>query len=86
MVCAMTWNSPHVPGNQRAFASRGNSIGITQIPRDFKILRRASVWPWDPHKDGKSVVRASYGMFYDHPPLACFDSDVADGPRRLSWF
>jgi len=33
-------------------------------------------------KDGKTVVRASYGMFYDHPLLGlAFDSDVADGSQ-----
>ncbi|PYX11368.1 MAG: hypothetical protein DMG85_05895 [Acidobacteria bacterium] len=37
---------------------------------------------WDPTKDGKSVIRASYGLFYDHPLLAlAFDSDVADASQ-----
>ena len=40
-------------------------------------------------KDGKSVVRASYGMFYSHPLLAlAFDSAVADGTQapQLAFF
>jgi carboxypeptidase family protein/TonB-dependent receptor-like protein len=35
---------------------------------------------WDPMKDGKTVVRASYGMFYDHPLLGIlFLGDATDG-------
>ncbi len=60
-----------------------NSIGITQgIPRDFNNFAPRIGLAWDPRKDGKSVVRASYGMFYDHPLLGlAFDSDVADGSQ-----
>ena len=37
---------------------------------------------WDPWGDGKTVVRASGGIFYDHPLLAvAFDSTTADGAR-----
>ena len=60
-----------------------NSLGITQgIPRDFNNFAPRVGVAWDPHNDGKSVFRASYGLFYDHPLLAlAFDSDVADGSQ-----
>jgi hypothetical protein len=35
---------------------------------------------WDPRGDGKTVVRASFGMFYDHPLLGLyFLGDASDG-------
>jgi len=35
---------------------------------------------WDPKGDGKTVLRASYGMFYDHPLLGLyFLGDASDG-------
>ena len=60
-----------------------NALGITQgIPRDTNNVAPRIGLAWDPGKDGKTVVRASYGIFYDHPLLALgFDSDVADGTQ-----
>jgi len=63
--------------------SAQNALGITQgIPRDTNNVAPRIGLAWDPHNDGKTVIRASYGLFYDHPLLAlAFDSDVADGAQ-----
>ena len=60
-----------------------NALGITQgIPRDNNNVAPRIGLAWDPYGDGKTAIRASYGMFYDHPLLAlAFDSDVADGSQ-----
>ena len=59
------------------------ALGITQgIPRDTNNVAPRIGIAWDPTNDGKTVVRAAYGLFYDHPLLAlAFDSDVADGTQ-----
>jgi hypothetical protein len=66
-----------------------NVLGITQgIPRDTNNFAPRFGLAWDPKNDGKTVVRASYGMFFDHPPLAlAFNSDVADGSQapQFAW-
>ncbi|HKN36741.1 MAG TPA: TonB-dependent receptor [Terriglobales bacterium] len=58
-------------------------LGIAQgIPRDYNNVAPRIGLAWNPKGDGKSVFRASYGLFYDHPLLAlAFDSDVADGSQ-----
>src|SRR5207248_4660727 len=60
-----------------------DALGITQgIPRDTNNVAPRIGLAWDPWSDGKTVIRASYGIFYDHPLLAlAFDSDVADGTQ-----
>jgi hypothetical protein len=60
-----------------------DALNITQgIPSDKNNVAPRIGLAWDPKGDSKTVIRASYGMFYDHPLLAlAFDSDVADGSQ-----
>jgi len=38
---------------------------------------------WDPQNNGKTVIRAAFGLFYDHPLLAvAFNSDIGDAAQQ----
>ena len=58
-----------------------DALGIIKgIPRDTNNVAPRIGLAWDPDNNGKTVVRASYGIFYGHPLLAlAFDSAIADG-------
>ncbi len=64
-------------------AAAEKALGIIEgIPRDYNNFAPRVGLAWDPWKNGKTVIRAAYGLFYDHPLLAlAFDSDVADGSQ-----
>ncbi len=75
--------SPTFAASTPLAAAAQDALGITQgIPRDYNNFAPRIGLAWDPRGDGKTVIRASYGMFYDHPLLGlAFDSDVADGSQ-----
>src|SRR5439155_19729294 len=61
-----------------------DALGITQgFPRDKNNLAPRLGVAWDIAGDGKTVVRAAAGIFYDHPLLAVsFNSNIADGSQQ----
>src|SRR5919198_3439471 len=61
-----------------------DAIGVQQgFPRDKNNFAPRAGLAWDLSNDGKTVLRASYGIFYDHPLLAIgFDSDIADAAQQ----
>ncbi|MBA2339310.1 MAG: TonB-dependent receptor, partial [Pyrinomonadaceae bacterium] len=58
--------------------------GVQQgFPRDKNNFAPRVGAAWDITNDGKTVLRAAYGIFFDHPLLAvAFNSDIADGAQQ----
>ncbi len=59
-------------------------LGVQQgLPRDTNNWAPRLGLAWDVNSDGKTVVRAAYGLYYDHPLLAiAFNSDIADAAQQ----
>lgn len=61
-----------------------NAVGVQQgFPRDKNNFAPRFALAWDPTNNGKTVIRAAFGLFYDHPLLAVgFNSDIADAAQQ----
>jgi hypothetical protein len=56
------------------------------FPRDKNNFAPRFGLAWDINSDGKTVFRAAYGIFYDHPLLAvAFNSDIADASQQQQY-
>lgn len=61
-----------------------DAMGVQQgFPRDKNNWAPRLALAWDPWGDGKTSIRAAFGIFYDHPLLAiAFNSDIADAVQQ----
>lgn len=61
-----------------------DAMGVQQgFPRDKNNWAPRLAIAWDPASNNKTVIRAAFGMFYDHPLLAiAFNSDIADAVQQ----
>ncbi|MFQ5776942.1 MAG: TonB-dependent receptor domain-containing protein [Terriglobia bacterium] len=75
--------TPRLPAFNALTAQAEDALGVMEgIPRDWNNVQPRIGLAWDPWNDGKTVVRAAYGVFFDHPLLAlAFNSDTADGAQ-----
>ncbi|HEY4819094.1 MAG TPA: carboxypeptidase regulatory-like domain-containing protein [Candidatus Acidoferrum sp.] len=66
-------------------AAAEQALGVVEgIPRDYNNVAPRFGVAFDPAGNGKMVIRAGFGLFYDHPLLAtAFDSVTADGGRSV---
>ena len=72
---------PTAPALNSRSAAGYKALGIAnEIPQDSNNVAPRIGLAWDPWKNGKTVVRASYGIFYDHPLLGLqFLAQATDG-------
>ena len=75
--------TPTFPAATPIAAAAEHALNIVQgIPISKKNFAPRVGFAWDVLGDGKTVLRSSYGIFYDQPLLALiFDSDVVDGSQ-----
>ena len=71
-----------------ALLAAQDALGVQQgFPRDKNNFAPRVGFAWDVTNNGKTVVRAAYGLFYDHPLLAiAFNSDIADAAQQQQYF
>src|SRR5437899_3138730 len=73
--------TPLFPAATAINAAAEKAFNVVEgIPRDFNNVAPRFALAWDPRGNGKTVIRAGYGFFYDHPLLAvAFDAFTAEG-------
>jgi len=67
-----------------AFAQAAyNQLGLSKnIQTDTHMFQPRIGLAWDPKGDGKTVIRSSFGMYFDHPLLGLyFLGDASDGSK-----
>ncbi len=77
--------TPLFPALTAVNAAAEKAFGVVEgIPRDYNNVAPRFALAYDPAGNGKTVVRAGYGLFYDHPLLAvAFNAFTAEGVQSV---
>lgn len=74
------WTPQFTPGTALNAAGEKAFNVVEGVPLDSNNIAPRIGLAWDPWGNGKTVIRAGYGFFYDHPALAlAFLSTAEDG-------
>ena len=77
--------TPLFPAATPINAAAENALGVVEgIPRDKNNVAPRLALAWDVRGNGRTLVRAGYGIFFDHPLLAvAFNSFTAEGAKSV---
>ena len=66
--------------NGIAVAGSTSRFGDSVYPKDKNNFSPRVGFAWDPFKEGKTIVRAGYGFYYDQPLVGIFEQSAFTNP------
>src|SRR5262249_24517711 len=80
---ALGISAPNLTVTEDQIRAAQKKLGIVKgLPRDYDNVSPRVGISWDLFGNGDTLVRAAYGVFFDHPPLFVgFNSTIIDGVK-----